>query len=636
MKQRIGFARSFLIFLLSLCTIHSLAQTQDEHAKHHPQQQITKPDSLAGMSSGTTMPGDTAKGMAGASGTSSGMSGGMEDMMKQMGVPAPKDIYPSMMELQQMPAEKIAQIKQAAAQRVKEGTDLIDAGQMKLMHAMHANDLAGMQEATSEIKRGQQLLENGLAAQRAINEGKPPGTTAIQWFKQNMNLMPPGEVEQPHGLFGLTWFHYVVMFTLLAFAGTMIWMYFHKMKRANALVARLAGTNTQNVSAPAGSPTSFAPVVLSKPEPLTVNPEIAPTKSNSWSGVLLVAEIFDETSNVKTFRFIDPDGGKLPFNYLPGQFITVTISPKGVPIKRSYTIASSPTRRDYCEITVKHEELGTVSHYLHTMVHRGQLLHLNGPSGNLTFTEPDGDSIVLIAGGVGITPMMSVTRYLTDRSWKGDIFFFFSVRDEGSIIFREEIFYLKKRHPNLHVYIILSDNAGNVSEGFLTGRLNKDMLTQYVPDLPTRRYHICGPPPMMNAVKAMLEELEVPKENIRTEIFGGKPKPKEMAPATVIAPAAPGSTLAAPDTEKIVACTFVKSRKTAVLPPGKTILEASEDVGVNIDYSCRMGTCGVCKTRLLSGRVTMEVEDALTNEDKRQNIVLACQAKATEDVSVDA
>lgn len=624
------------VLLLTGCVLAGVffvsGQTPDEHAKHHPQNSTVPADPSMPMQKGG-MGSDTANGLNSLG--SGGMSGGMEDMMKQMGVPAPKDIYPSLMELQQLPAEKLEQLKAAAAQRVKEGTDLIHSGQMKLMEASHNNDLTALQEGNDEIRKGQQLLENGLAAQRAIAEGKAPGVLALQWFRQNMNLAPTGEVAQPHGFFGLTWFHYVVMFTLLAFAAAMIWMYFYKMKRASVLVAKLAGTTTQSVPLPAGA-ASLPPVAIPKPGPVAVNPEIAPTKSNSWSGVLQVAEIFEETTQVKTFRFIDPDGGKLPFTYLPGQFITVTISPKGVPVKRSYTIASSPTIRDYCEITVKHEEQGTVSNYLHTMVHRGELMQINGPSGNLTFTEPDADSIVLIAGGVGVTPMMSVIRYLTDRSWKGDIFFFFSVRDEASIIFREEILYLQKRHPNLHVHIIMDIAGGNDTQGFLTGRINKDMLTTYVPDLPARRIHICGPPPMMNAVKAMLEELQVPKENVRTEIFGGKPKPKEAATSSVVAPSAPVATPSANDTKKLSACTFVKSRKTAVLPPGKTILEASEDVGVNIDYSCRMGTCGICKTRLLSGSVSMEVEEALTKEDKAQNIILACQAKATSDVSVDA
>jgi ferredoxin len=86
----------------------------------------------------------------------------------------------------------------------------------------------------------------------------------------------------------------------------------------------------------------------------------------------------------------------------------------------------------------------------------------------------------------------------------------------------------------------------------------------------------------------------------------------------------------------VAVATFARSKRTALLPPTKTILEASEDVGVNIDYSCRVGTCGVCKVKLLSGAVTMEVQDALDANDKQNNIILACQAKATADVSVDA
>ena len=73
-----------------------------------------------------------------------------------------------------------------------------------------------------------------------------------------------------------------------------------------------------------------------------------------------------------------------------------------------------------------------------------------------------------------------------------------------------------------------------------------------------------------------------------------------------------------------------------MMPPTKTVLEASEDVGVNIEYSCRVGTCGVCRTKLLSGTVTMEVQDGLEPGDKENNIILACQAKSTADLSVDA
>ena len=103
---------------------------------------------------------------------------------------------------------------------------------------------------------------------------------------------------------------------------------------------------------------------------------------------------------------------------------------------------------------------------------------------------------------------------------------------------------------------------------------------------------------------------------------------KPAAPPAAPAADAPAATVAV--------VTFAKSNKTAVLTPDKSILEASEDIGVNIDYQCRVGICGVCKTQMLSGSVTQAVQDALTDADKGQNIILACQAKATGPVSVDA
>ena len=84
-------------------------------------------------------------------------------------------------------------------------------------------------------------------------------------------------------------------------------------------------------------------------------------------------------------------------------------------MKRSYTIASSPTQAHYCAVTVKREENGVVSRFLHDEVKEGDLLELSAPGGKFVFTGEEADSIVLIAGGVGITPMMSAIRYLTDN-----------------------------------------------------------------------------------------------------------------------------------------------------------------------------------------------------------------------------
>ena len=151
-----------------------------------------------------------------------------------------------------------------------------------------------------------------------------------------------------------------------------------------------------------------------------------------------MVQIVRETPSVLTFRLADPTADRLPFDFLPGQFLQVEVEPEaGKTARRSYTIASSPTQRAYVELTVKREEQGVVSRYLHDKVVADDLLKVSGPFGAFTFTGTDAQSIVLIAGGVGITPMMSVLRYLTDTAWKGDIFFFYGARSTEEFVFRD-------------------------------------------------------------------------------------------------------------------------------------------------------------------------------------------------------
>jgi len=118
--------------------------------------------------------------------------------------------------------------------------------------------------------------------------------------------------------------------------------------------------------------------------------------------------------------------------------------------------------------------------------------------------------------------------------------------------------------------------------------------------------------------------LEVPAAQVETEVFVGKEMTRPAAPAANVPPADIGTV------------TFARSGKTAPLWPTKTVLEVAEEVGVSIDYSCRSGTCGQCKVKLLSGTVTMEVDDALEPADKAQNLILACQAKSSGTISVEA
>lgn len=648
-----------------LLQIPALAQSSEaEHQSHHPgaapAADSNAPTSGASSPSGSqdkSAPQSNAQPPAapGNAATKPGMMDGMAKMMEgMMGEGARKEIYPSLMALPSLSPQQRSDVERLAEERIHDGTELLQAAQGRLLHAIEAGDHDAAERALQQARDATAQVDSGVAAHRLIREGAPPQQVASQWFMRTMGLSPanPGT----HGIFGLTWFHYSLMAFLLVVAASMVAIYFYRSQRAAALAEKLAqgGAGQQNdnrsaatnMGGKATQPSGASVATLEQSASATVMPlpgqpqsnvDMLPSRANSWTGPLMVARIFQETAQVKTFRLVDPDGGKLPFNYLPGQFLTFTVTPRGQKVKRSYTIASSPTRRDFCEVTVRYEQHGLVSGYLHEHVHEGELLQVTAPSGKFTFAGQDASSIVLIAGGVGVTPMMSVIRYLTDRSWPGDIYLIYGCKADDDVIYREEIEYLQKRYANLHVSLV-ADQVDPARWPYATGRITKELLSGAVPNIEARHVHLCGPKPMMDAVKEMLTELGVPAEQVETEVFIGKERPAAPVPPLTLegAVSAPvsGTTAATPAASATV--TFARSGKTALLPLSKTILEASEDVGVNIEYSCRAGTCGICKVKLLQGEVAMDVDDALEPADKEQNVILACQATAKANVVVDA
>ncbi len=573
--------------------------TPEEHAAHHPEESSTPQAGDEGVS--------PAGGMQG--------MGDMGEMMSRMGVPAPKDIYPSLMDLPRMTAEERDAFERLGHERMQTGTALMGEGFDALLRASPTQDFEAMQAAVNTLREGLTRFDSGLAAHRVMNTGAAPDRVAMDWFKREMSLtsLAPASTGGP---FGWSWFHLSVMVLLTVFVVTMIGLYFVKMRRATTLLQELAA---QASAAPEAVPMVPVPAAAGQGEAMPI-PVNRPQTGDRWQGQLQLAITFRETPDIKTLRLVHPEGGPLPFTYEPGQFLTVQIEVDGRTVKRSYTIASSPTRPEYVEISVKREEHGVVSRSLHDTLSEGGGLVVSAPSGTFTFNGDGEDSIVLVSGGVGITPMMSVIRYLTDLAWPGDIFLLHCCRTTDDFCFRDELEYLQRKHPRLNVTATMTRARGSSWVG-PTGRLSAGLIRECVPDLAEKLVHLCGPPPMMNALKSTLGELGVPADRIKTEAFGPA---KKAATSTDEAPLA-ASTIR-----------FVSSGKSASLGPDQTVLEAADEVGVDIDNSCRAGTCGSCKVRLLKGAVAMDVEDALDDNDRRSGVILACQAKSDGDLEVEA
>ncbi len=664
----------------------ALAQTDaGGHLGHHPGQ----PEPVTGMP-GPTGSADVApprlSDAAPAPQVGAQTGAGCGGMMGCMGG-GPRPFYAALLDMPSLTPEARRFIGTEAEWRIGWGSQAISAGHARLQRALAADDPAAVQQAAAGVREGLQLLESGTAALRAIEAGTSPRQFALAWFRDQLSVPTPEAAATAMavdgGPWGLSWYHLTTMVFLVTFLIGALIIQYARMRRIGGLVERL--TPVAPGLAPSLAPTAPSAATTPKAGTPTVAPTVgaplggdpasgairsvalapAPAAKRPWSGTLRVAAIFRETPDVKTFRLIDPEGGEIPFIFQPGQFLTFSAEIGGKPVRRSYTIASSPGQRDYVEITVKREEQGTESRYLHDQVMIGDPLQVSGPSGVFTFTGNEAASIVLISGGVGITPMMCVIRHLTDRGFAGDIFFLYGARTPDDFIFREELVYLQKRHANLHVSATIWHPEGTSWTG-ATGLISKEFIAHTVPDIARRRVHICGPPQMMEAVKAELVELGVASDKIKTEAFGpamgAAPVPRSTldlatAPAP---PAADDSPAEAPEPNRAAAVPaadsavppaatapdalptaaarveFSRSGKTGPLAPDQTVLEAAEAIGVPIDFSCRVGTCGTCIVPLKQGTVTMEVEDGLSPEDKARGIILACQAKSVGNLVIEA
>ncbi|HKM56023.1 MAG TPA: iron-sulfur cluster-binding domain-containing protein, partial [Isosphaeraceae bacterium] len=285
-------------------------------------------------------------------------------------------------------------------------------------------------------------------------------------------------------------------------------------------------------------------------------------------------------------------------------------------------------------LTVKREEHGVSSRHLHDTVREGSLLDVSAPAGRFTFTGAEAESIVLIAGGVGITPLMSKIRHLTDCGWPGQIHLVFAVKTERDVIFRDELDYLRRRFPNLRVTVTTTRDDGTNWTGE-RGRISPELLSRVVPRLSAQRVHICGPVDMMSAIVEMLRGMGVPAESIKLESFT-RPTPSEKNASEPSTALHTGNGFMANGSEGAASITFARAGKSKPVSASQTVLEASEDLGVDIPYDCRAGICGQCKTKLLAGRVVMDVEDALDAADRLSNVILSCQARCVDEVVVEA
>lgn len=346
-----------------------------------------------------------------------------------------------------------------------------------------------------------------------------------------------------------------------------------------------------------------------------------------------------EAESCCSFYLAPHDGRPLPA-YLPGQYLTFRLQIPGQTreLTRCYSLSDSPDHTDYYRVTIKRiapppgaAEMppGLVSSHFHDRIQVGDILDVKAPSGHFHLNVDSRTPVVLVGGGIGVTPALSMLNYLVSAPGKREVWFFYGVRNGREHMLKDYLREIAGQNPHIHIVACYSDPLPTeraVEDYHFGERISVDLFKRVL-EVNNFDFYICGPPPMMESLTKGLAKWGVPDEQIHFEAFG---------PASVKRIAKAETAEAAEAAESGgVEVNFVRSNKTVLWSNGAgSLLELAEAHGIRIDSGCRAGSCGTCVTAIRDGKV-----DYLSGNpdfDIEKGSCLACVAVPKGALSLDA
>lgn len=349
----------------------------------------------------------------------------------------------------------------------------------------------------------------------------------------------------------------------------------------------------------------------------------------AWSGYRVfrvthkVAE--DPAGTVCSFHLVPEDGQPLPA-YLPGQYLNFRLDLPGAaePLVRCYSLSDAP-RPDHYRVSIKRvAPPGRSSGYFHDQVDVGSLLQVRAPAGHFHIGRDDGP-VVLIAGGIGITPMLSMANWSLTEQPEREVWLFYGVRNGRELVMKEHLEALAARHDNFHLCLCYSEpspeDLGATAHGH-RGRVDLELLRLRLPLKPFH-FYICGPTAMMAMLVPALEDWGVPEARIHYEAFGPASLAKRKAMPGPADRTGPAPTVS-----------FARSGRALPWDPAAgTLLEFAEANGIHVNSGCRAGGCGSCQTTIRGGEVTYR---QAPDFDPEPGTCLLCVAMPKSDLTLEA
>lgn len=337
------------------------------------------------------------------------------------------------------------------------------------------------------------------------------------------------------------------------------------------------------------------------PKPLPAMPAGA-ADAPAWEGFRefrVVDKTFANGDRSVCALHLEPADGTAPPAFAPGQFLTFRFdiadpaSGRTGPAVRCYSLSDHPESGTY-RVLVKRAADGLVSRHVHDVVQVGNVLMIQAPRGHFVL-DGDGAPVVLIAGGIGITPMLSMLTAACENGDGREIWLFHGSRNGADHVMKDHLETLAADHPNLHLRVCYSrprpdDVPGRDYQH--RGRIDIALLRQTLP-LKPYRFHVCGPRALMETLIPALRGWGVPDDNIRYEAFG--PVVLSLRARQFPADGAPSGP---------IAVTFAGSQKTVTWDgTDASLLDFAERNGIEVTSGCRAGGCGSCQTTIEDGEV---------------------------------
>ena len=347
---------------------------------------------------------------------------------------------------------------------------------------------------------------------------------------------------------------------------------------------------------------------------------------------LRVAEIVPETTEANSIRFEIPAELRDKFAFKAGQHLTLRATIDGEEVRRNYSLCTAPSESDWM-VTVKRIGGGLFSNWVGDNLKPGDLVEVMPPHGSFTseFDAANSRHLVGIAGGSGITPVISLIKTLLGTEPNSRFTLLYGNRDSSSVIFLEALAGLKDKHlGRFELYHFLDGEEQDIElfNGMLDRVRCDDAILSLVPDAAeVSDWFICGPGPMMDAAEGALLDRNVTKERIHIERFTAD------RPAGAVA-----REIAALQTKAAgVAVAVTLDGRTRRVPfTSGNILDSARASGLPAPFACKAGVCATCRAKVTSGKVEMAARYGLTDEEVADGYILTCQSVPLGDgVAVD-